>query len=183
MLLVAGLSFASVAPEDGVALSVCHNFGCKARTDLVLGAQEWRSVMRLFEPPATSALQERDRLRRAVARLELLVGRYAPTRVDRGGNPIFVDRKGQMDCIDESTNTTAYLRLLENTGLLRYHRVLQRIYRAPFVFDQHWAAQIEELGTQRRYAVDSWFLDNGEPPYIQAVEAWRHKQRFRDGLE
>ena len=49
-----------------------------------------------------------------------------------------------MDCIDESVNTTTYLKLFENHGLLRWHRTIERIQRRGIV-DAHWAGQIEEL--------------------------------------
>ena len=56
---------------------------------------------------------------------------------------------GQQDCIDESINTTVFMRLFQQTGLLRHHRVLDRAYRRS-IWDQHWAAEIEEIGTEER---------------------------------
>ena len=40
----------------------------------------------------------------------------------------------QMDCIDESTNSTTYLRILAGAGLLRWHRVEARVTRGFFIF-------------------------------------------------
>lgn len=59
--------------------------------------------------------------------------------------------------------------------MLRWHRVAGRAYRTPYLFDPHWAGQIVELQTLDHYVVDSWFLDNGEPPYIQALNNWLRK--------
>jgi len=35
---------------------------------------------------------------------------------------------------------------------------------------------IVEVQTQDRYVVDSWFLDNGEMPYVQALNDWLRKE-------
>ena len=114
-------------------------------------------------------------IRRAIAVLEHIAGTQTPTFRDRGRNPIVDDWPGQMDCIDESTNTKRYLDLLQERGLLRWHRVVERAYRTPHLVDPHWAGQIVELETLDHYVVDSWFLDNGELPYIQAISAWKRK--------
>jgi hypothetical protein len=85
-----------------------------------------------------------------------------------------------MDCIDHSTTTTRFLRLLERRGALRFHRVLEPARRG-LVF-QHLAARIEEIGPSlmpaeteqiRRFAVDSWYVDNGRPAPIIPMELWQ----------
>ena len=77
-----------------------------------------------------------------------------------------------MDCVDESKNTTRFLAFLEQRGLLAWHRVLDAAFRTS-LFEPHWSAQIEEVVSRKRFAVDSWILDNGEPPYIQRLETWK----------
>lgn len=115
-------------------------------------------------------------IRRAIAVLEQIAGTQTPTFRDRGRNPIIDDWPGQMDCIDESTNTRRYLDLLQERGLLRWHRAAGRAYRTPHLVDPHWAGQIVELETLDHYVVDSWFLDNGELPYIQVLNDWLRKE-------
>ena len=144
----------------------------------VMAAAEWQTVINQFQPTAHSAAAERTMIRQAIAILEDIAGTQTPTYLDRGRNPIVDDWPGQMDCIDESTNTKHYLDLLQERGLLHWHRVVERAYRAPYVFDQHWAGQIVELETLDSYVVDSWHLDNGKPPYIQALNDWLRKRRF-----
>lgn len=78
---------------------------------------------------------------------------------------------GQQDCIDESINTTTYLRLFEQQGLLRHFKVIERAYRQAII-DQHWAAQIRQESNGARFVVDSWFQPNGYLPVIQASEDW-----------
>ena len=156
-------------------VTICYNYDCNRTAHVRPGVDEWSTIVNQFKPAARSAVEERDMIRRAVAVLEHIAGTQTPTYRDRGKNPIVDDWPGQMDCIDESTNTKRYLDLLQERGLLRWHRAAERVYRAPHLFDQHWAGQIIELETLDRYVVDSWFLDNGNMPYIQAVSAWQRK--------
>ena len=159
-------------------ITICYNYHCN-RTALVRpAAGEWQTVVNQFTPAARSATEERQMIRRAIAVLEHVAGTQTPTFRDRGGNPITDDWPGQMDCIDESTNTARYLELLQAQGLLRWHSVAARAYRAPYLFDQHWAGQIVELESLNHYVVDSWYLDNGELPYIQALNKWLRKDTF-----
>jgi hypothetical protein len=82
-----------------------------------------------------------------------------------------------MDCIDESTNTYQYLSALEELGLLKWHKVDLKQRRVVWLAT-HWTATIREIGSGRRYAVDSWYRDNGELPYIQPIEDWKRKLDF-----
>jgi hypothetical protein len=84
-----------------------------------------------------------------------------------------------MDCVDESTNTTTYLTMLLKDGLLKWHNVEDRATRGFFIFGwPHTTAVIRDTVTGQLYVVDSWFLDNGQPPYIQKLEDWRDKKDF-----
>ncbi len=63
-----------------------------------------------------------------------------------------------MNCIDESTNTTTYLRLFVQGGLMRWHTVEDRATRGWFLFGlPHTTAVMRERASKLRYAVDSWF--------------------------
>ena len=172
--LVMPLPVAAVdTPLPGIM--VCYNYDCN-RTALVQpSAEEWQTVVNQFKPSARSPSEEREMIRRAIAVLEHIAGAQTPTFRDRGRNPVIDDWPGQMDCIDESINTSHYLDLLQERGLLRWHRTAGRVYRAPYWFDPHWGGLILELGTLEKYVVDSWHLDNGEPPYIQALNNWLRK--------
>jgi hypothetical protein len=157
---------------------ICYNYSCNRTAHVRPDAGEWQQIIGQFKPTARSPGEERQMIRRAIAMLEQLAGEQTPTFRDRGRNPIVDEWPGQMDCIDESTNTVRYLELLQARGLLRWHGVLERASRAPFILDQHWAGQIVELQTNNHYAVDSWHLDNGNPPYIQAISDWQRKAPF-----
>jgi hypothetical protein len=77
--------------------------------------------------------------------------------------------------VDESTNTDVYLHLFQERGLLRWHAVESPRWRAPHVFDTHRTAVIRDSTDGALYAVDSWHLDNGEPPHVQELGAWERK--------
>ena len=179
LLLAAPLAVMAVdaqLPE----FTICYNYSCNRTARVRPAAWEWQTVVNQFKPPARSAAEERQMIRRAIAVLEYIAGTQTPTFRDRGRNPIIDDWPGQMDCIDESTNTARYLELLQAQGLLRWHTVVGRAYRAPHLFDPHWAGQIVERETRDHYVVDSWHLDNGEPPFIQVLNEWLRKEAFQE---
>ena len=178
VLLQLSIPLPVLADSSPPRVTICYNYNCNRTAQVRPAADEWQTVINQFQPAAQSAAEERDMIRRAVATLESIAGTQTPTHLDRGRNPIVDDWPGQMDCIDESTNTKRYLDLLQDHGLLHWHRVVERAYRAPYVFDQHWAGQIIELDTLDSYVVDSWHLDNGNPPYIQALNDWLRKRPF-----
>ncbi len=155
--------------------SMCHGQGCKEVEQLSLNDQEWQKISAHFQPPAQSALQERQQIALAIAEFEKIVG--AKTGTDRDKARLFehMGSPGQLDCIDESTNTTVYLMILKKHDLLRWHEPMDHVTRGFFIFG--WphssAAMRETRHPEREYAVDSWFEDNGKPPHIIPLEQWR----------
>jgi len=155
---------------------LCYNGGRAVRTTFEVSEQRWGELAAGFDPPSESPAQERERIRAAVAMMEKIAGGQTPTHLDRGKNrDPGPNQGGQLDCIDESTNTDVYLRLFQQRGLLRWHEIESPVWRAPYIFDTHRTAVIRDITDGRRYAVDSWYLDNGEPPFIQELSAWKRK--------
>jgi hypothetical protein len=155
----------------------CTDYHCDEGQTVILSEDQWRQVVSLF-PPSDSPVAEREQIRHAIALLETQVGRTTGTWRDLGKNVPGAGQPGQLDCISESRNTTTYLQLLSADGLLRWHQVEDRELRHPWLLDVHWSAVIRDLTTGKRYAVDSWFLDNGKPPIIQPLEEWLSGRRF-----
>jgi len=153
-------------------IPVCYNFGCKVKEYISLTDGEWESVKVIFKPQTNSPEVERIRIARAIAKMEQLAGKYTPIYRDiglnLGDNAVF---PGQLDCIDESINTTTFLHVLERGGLFKHHKVIKRAYRRA-IFDQHWTGQIEVLASGDRYVIDTWFYANGEMPVVQPTEDW-----------
>lgn len=159
------------------ALEICIDYHCDRTMPVVLNTEDWAQVRGLFAG-IESPEQERQALRLAIAQLENTVGQLTGTWRDLAKNAAGAEKPGQLDCISESKNTTSYLQLLHRDGLLRWHQVLNRTVRHPWILDFHWTAVIEDQTNGIRYAVDSWYLDNGLPPYIQQLEDWLVKRRF-----
>ena len=169
LCLLPGWARASPIYHD---IPICHGFGCDIESTISLSTAEWLSVAGWLKANAPDPNTERDHIRQAIGWMEVLVGRHGPGREDRALDLKHVIYKvGQMDCVDESINTTTYLKLFEKQGLLRWHRVVKRIQRRA-LFDAHWASQIEDVKTGDRYVIDSWFHDNGLLPNVQRAEDW-----------
>lgn len=156
------------------AYSLCYDHQCTTLVELALTPGEWRAIRRLFQRPPATPAAERAAIARAIALFETYGGRKTPTRNDKGGDLEGLGEEGQMDCIDESINTTTYLHILQREALLRWHVVEDRATRGWFVRGwPHTTAVIRETPSGQRYAVDSWFEDNGMPPHIVPLEIWQ----------
>jgi len=154
--------------------SVCFDHSCRTIVTRSFTSREWQQVTAPLRQPASSAAAERSAIAQVIALMEQLVGEKTGTAGDRGGNLAGFGQQGQMDCIDESNNTTTYLRLLQQDGLLRHHVLQDRATRFGLSAGMpHTTAVILDVAAQRRYAVDSWFFDNGELPVIMLLEDWR----------
>jgi hypothetical protein len=187
LLTLALLAFPFASLADAVAMtrvlkeqptrenfSFCWGGTCAAVEKVGLTAEEWARVRALFDPLPADAASERETIRHALGLLESIVGPKTGTAGDRAGtfgNSAF---PGQLDCNDEAANSTTYMRLMRADGLIRFHDILDTKTRGGFlIFGRHSTAVIVETGTMQRYAVDSWFYDNGQPATILPLETWQ----------
>ena len=168
--IVAGVAFSLLARADQV--SICYNYDCAVKAEVVFDGRQLSQVRELFRE-AKNAEAERKAISRVIGLFETFSGEQTPTHNDKGGNAQDDGVDGRMDCLDHSHNTTAYLRLLERRGWLKYHKVLERVMRAPYLVDDHWAGHVVETQTGQEYIVDSWFFDNGHPAAIFKLEDWK----------
>lgn len=154
--------------------SICHYHSCSKIAFASLSDKQWQTIELLFQPIATNAAQEREYIKLAVALLERYTGEQTGTYRDLAENDISQGLNGQLDCIDEATNTTVYIRMLQNAGLLHWHQQTSRLSRSIFSGNTpHNTATIIDIETSQRFAVDSWFGDNGQPPAIVKLEQWQ----------
>lgn len=155
------------------AFSVCHDLSCHSISNVSLSKQQWQNISALFSPVADTPTIERQQIQRAVALLEKTVGQQVGTDSDNAKNILQGSREGQLDCIDEATNTSVYLRLLESENILKWHITAPRTSRGPLSGQApHNTASIIDVTTNERYAVDAWFKANGEPPAIVKLTEW-----------
>ena len=154
--------------------SVCYDHSCNTVKYTSLDEDQWETFTAPFASPAENPQEERAAIAEAIARIENIVGQQTGTHADKGENMRGFGQPGQMDCIDESTNTHTYLTLIENAGLMRWHTLSARSTRfGIFVGMPHTTAVITENDSGVRFAVDSWFHDNGEPPAIIELSEWK----------
>jgi len=156
------------------AFLVCSEYNCSTKQWISLEESEWGQVRSLFEPAPMNAADERERIRSAVALIEKLVGPKAGTDIDRAGAAIFtLDKRGQLDCIDEAYNTTTYLRLIGADNLIHFHAIGDPARRG-YILNRwpHNTATVVERETGASYAVDSWFGANGMLPDVVTLRSW-----------
>lgn len=142
---------------------------------MVITDEEWQGVLAHFDEAAPNAAAERDQMATAIADIEVITGKKANTSNDRPGAAIFptYSTRGQLDCIDESHNTTVYLHFLAKEGVFRYHDVGEVAHRG-MIIDRwfHNTATVVDRETGERYVIDTWFGANGDRADIIDVETW-----------
>lgn len=150
--------------------SVCHGNSCRLRTQVSLSTEEWSKIGALFDPAPADALAERRQIAQAIGLLETFTGRQADTLDDAPGMGVHWNPDGQLDCIDEATNSTTYMRMMVADQLIRFHDIGLPANR--FGWWPSNTATIKETATGKVYAVESYFRYNGEPAYVLPLDIW-----------
>lgn len=156
---------------------VCYGYGCLVQENIHYSERQLQEIDRRMNA-AVDAKNERKILSEVIGQFYAWAGEQSDVKNDRGGNYADGSMPGKMDCIDHSTSTTRLLKLLEGRGALRWHRVVETEVRHwAFIFSTHYSAVIEEkmddAGASTRFAVDSWFVDNGQPAVILPLDEWK----------
>lgn len=152
------------------AIDICSDHGCQKVTTVKLSQATWDGITAGLQERPANAAAEREAVALAVGLFEKAVGGQAGTSVDKGGTMTFPGRR-QQDCVDESVNTTRFLTMLQEAGLLHYHKRGWPVHRAFRGGSSHMTATLQEIGG-RLWAIDSWFYDNGQPSEVLTVETW-----------
>lgn len=155
-------------------LEICQGGGCYEDDNTSLSEADWLTIQQVFSPLANNAEEERTKISLAVGALEEIVGKKIGTSGDLAGTFDNSNYKGQQDCNDEAINTTTYMRLLQQAGYLKFHTIEDTRTRNFFFTGwPHSTAVIHENATGARYAVDSWFYDNGHPATVVPFAVWK----------
>ncbi|MAE52162.1 MAG: hypothetical protein CMH27_10165 [Micavibrio sp.] len=156
----------------------CHSYGCKNKSDITFTNKDWTQIAGHFSPAPGSAEQERRAIALSIGDFERLIGNKNGTSSDKGGTFRRMMAGGlQLDCVDESINTTIYLQLLNKKDLLRFHDTGAPAVRLPVIHAGRWphqTATIIEKRSGARFAVDSWFHDNGFPAEVIPLKNWKN---------
>jgi hypothetical protein len=155
------------------AFEVCSGGGCADIQRVAITLEEWKKVVAVFAATKDAA-QERKQIADAIGVLEKIVGDKTGTSTDRAGTFDNSNYPGQLDCNDEAINTTTYMRLMRQQGLIKLHEIEDMRTRNFFFTGwPHSTAVIHEITSGQRYAVDSWFYDNAMPATIVPFELWK----------
>ena len=170
------LSGVTISPDN---FSVCYRYGCTQITSTSIDKKSWLNITKVFDEPDYSPEYERALLAEYIGNIERIVGRNTQTQYDQGGTFILFlnasnSRSEQMDCIDESTNTLSYLKMLDNQGKIKKHKIVGFVTRGGLLSGYpHTAVLLVERQTKDKYVIDSWFYDNGRPAVVVPYEAWK----------
>lgn len=162
-----------VTDVSPAAFESCRGYGCRIVDHVKLSDSDWADFKTLFKD-VSNAEQERQKIALAIGMMETKVGAITGTKDDAGGTYVKIGDH-QQDCVDESVNTTIYLSVLKDEGLLKFHDIgTPRARIPPFSrgLGPHQTAVIADTGTGEHYAVDSWFHDNGRPAEIIPINEW-----------
>lgn len=171
-------SFNVPAPK-GSTVYVCHAYGCRVKTKVRFGPEQLKEITALMKKMRRddSPKEERRAVAYAIGWMETYVGKIIGTSADRPGMDFTASGDPtQQDCVDEATNTTSYLSVLQNNHLLKYHTVSAPIAKENYFRGiagwTHWTAVLTETDNHKRWAVDSWIYKNGENPAIVETNKW-----------
>ena len=156
------------------SFEICHSGGCADVSQLSLSDSEWQQINQIFAIKAVNAAQERSQIAMAIGALEKIIGLKIGTSYDLAGTFDSGSRHGQLDCNDEAINSTTYMRLLKLSGFMPFHAIEDTRTRN-FFFNgwPHSTAVMRDIKTGERFAVDSWFYDNGAPATIVPFALWK----------
>jgi hypothetical protein len=162
-------------PPRGDTVTVCHAYGCKAQTPFTFSQTDLGELSALMQRVrrVDSPREERRAIAYAIGWMERRVAPAVGTARDRPS----MDFSGsgdesQQDCVDEATNTTSYLLILNRHSLIQHHAVEPPFAKDDFGRWTHWAALIKEKGSGLSFAIDSSVSANGENPTVQSAASF-----------
>ena len=185
LLLVGLLPFLALADGDAIttmlnqtpaisSFNMCYGGGCAAMSHVALSEADWQIIIKNFQNVPKNAAEERADIGNAIGSFEQIVGAKTNTSEDKGGTFGNSAYPNQLDCNDEAANTTIYMRLLQQAGYLQFHQILDTKTRGYFIHGwPHTTAAIQEISTSEKFAVDSWFYDNGQAATIVPLALWK----------
>ena len=186
MIALAFIATTSVASAEGTGparIRYCHGFGCKMRSPVVFSAGDMAQLRRIVATGRSSPAAERAALGRADQWFERKAGAQTGTSKD-GAKDVYTlfTPLSEIDCVDETTNTTTLLKLIETRGWLVHHKAGRPANRG-FLIDgryPHNTATIVQIDTGQAWVVDSWVRANGEPPDIMPLSEWKRRGGLYD---
>lgn len=160
-------------PASPEKFSICHGYSCTYKSAAGFSKAEWNKITGLVRG-AKDAKAERSKIAKVIAQMETFTGKKTGTNRDFKEATSSKPDNYQLDCIDETVNTTQYLKMLQKAGLLKFHAPSPPTHRG-YLFDGRWphnTAVIKETKTGKEFVVDSFYRANGGEPYIVPRADW-----------
>ncbi len=153
------------------AITYCSHHGCLKRDELSLSEVEWSKVRQAVSIAAKTPAEERKNISKSVAAYEKIAGAAFGTSADKGRTGL--NNSKQLDCIDESLNTTTLLLLLQDEKLIKWHSINGTVGRGGAFDWPHFSASLRENGSREIYVIDSWFRNNGVAADVLPLAKWK----------
>jgi hypothetical protein len=169
-----------IHPNGSVTLRICFDWSCASKETMTFTASEMALVEQRMATCGRASLHDRlQQVRIGIWQMELLAQKYQPLLTnDRAINDFEVATRGRMDCVDNSSNTTTYLKILRDLGALPGWTVSAPRVRKRFDINAvHWTAVIVDNDSGRRWSIDSWFRPNGHLPMVMPLRHWLDEQK------
>lgn len=169
-----------IGRNGSVTLRVCFNWSCSRREAVTFTPGDMALLTERMATCSGTSLHDRlQRVRIGIWQMELL----AQARQPLIANDLAINANeetviGRMDCVDNTSNTTAYLKILRDIGELTGWKVASPKVRNRFdVNAVHWTAVIIDSETGDPWSVDSWFRPNGHLPIVMPLRNWLDEKK------
>jgi hypothetical protein len=167
--------FGSNVESQPKQVKICSGFGCTYKQTLAFYPTDMEHIHSVLNDQVIEPSAEREALSKLVAWKEIRAQQSLHMRQDtKLSYQRHAGIRGQMDCVDESNNTLAFLKFLDSEQLLKFHHPMQ-IGARGLLFDgryPHKTAVVKDnMGT--KWAIDSWKKDGGFPPQIVEYARWK----------
>jgi hypothetical protein len=165
----------AIRADGSVTLRICFNWSCLRRQILTFTPEDMVAVKEQLRLCPSNNFHDRvQRLRIGVWQMELLAMKYQPLLAnDRAVNESEHGIEGRTDCIDNSTNTTTFLRILQDLQQLPGWSVSTPQVRHRFSIHQvHWTAVVIDAESDTPWSADSWYRPHGHLPMVMPLSSW-----------
>lgn len=153
------------------AVTYCSSHDCLVRNKLSLTTAQWQRITKSMRNSTDTPDQERENLALAVGEYEKIAGAISGTSGDLARTGFI--NSNQLDCIDESLNTTSLLVMLEEENLIKWHSLEGTVGRGGAFDWPHFATSLREKESANIFVLDSWFRDNGNPAVVLPLDVWK----------
>ena len=118
------------------SIIVCHGYDCTYRDRLQVTPADASRYAQIMAAGRGNAAAERQAIAKAIVHFEersaaMLGKRTTPMSQFKNSGV-----RGEMDCIDEATNSQSLMRYLEGRGLLKHHKVGANVARGVLIAGQ-----------------------------------------------